>query len=135
GAGRDEGGTMVTAVGIMRRFLDERGGRAVIPPALARRAFAETYVHLSLARRGRSRLAALQCLVKALGYAPGYLPAWKCLASLALPERGRRWLRQRLGRPVDWEVRARVAHGGAVGSKPRADADTQGALAPWPVIG
>jgi glycosyltransferase involved in cell wall biosynthesis len=102
---RDEGGTGYTALMIMRRFLDERGGRTLLPPALVRQAFAETYVHIGLLRRRRSRLAALGCHLQALWHSPLCPLAWKSLASLALPQAGRRWLRRALGRPRGWDDR------------------------------
>ena len=100
---------LVTATHIMRRFLDEWGGRQVLDPGVIRRAEAETYCHLGLARRGRSRWAALPCYLRSLLLAPAYGPSWKGLVSLPLPESLRRCLRRILGRPVDWSVRRPLA--------------------------
>jgi glycosyltransferase involved in cell wall biosynthesis len=100
---------LLIALEVMRRFLDERGGRDVIDPAVVRRAKAETYFHLSLAKRPRAPLAALRFNLLGLAMEPGYLPAWKGLASLPIPEWGRKWVRRLLGRPVDWNQRRPVA--------------------------
>jgi glycosyltransferase involved in cell wall biosynthesis len=98
-----------TALGIMRRFLDEHGGRGLLDPAAIRHAEAETCCHIGLARRSASRLAALRWYVRALARAPGYGPAWRGLLTLPLPEAARRLLRRALGRPVDWAVRRPLA--------------------------
>jgi len=91
-----------TALAVMRRFLDDKGGRQRLGGRLVRRAWAETYAHLGLFVRSRSRVGALGCYGKALAAAPGYVPAWKGLVSTLLPEAARRCLRRALGRPVDW---------------------------------
>jgi glycosyltransferase involved in cell wall biosynthesis len=100
---------LATVLGIMRRFLDEQGGREVLDPAAIRFAEAETCYHIGLARRPVSRVAALPWYLRALFLAPGYGPAWRGLLSLPLPEAARRLLRRALGRPVDWTVRRPVA--------------------------
>jgi glycosyltransferase involved in cell wall biosynthesis len=111
-----DGKQEMVALGVMRRFLKERGGSRVLSPALVREAFAQTYVNISLARRRRSRWAALPSNLQALWYSPAHRGAWRSLASLPLPEGGRRWLRRALGWPADWELRAPVSKGtGAVG--------------------
>jgi glycosyltransferase involved in cell wall biosynthesis len=96
---------LATVDRIMRRFLERRGGKEVLNPAVVRRARAEIYYDMGLVRRQRSRLAALPCYVRALTLAPTYGLAWQGLASLPLPERVRRWCRRALGKPVDWAVR------------------------------
>jgi glycosyltransferase involved in cell wall biosynthesis len=111
-------GKLLIALAVMDRFLNERGGRAVLSPAGVRRAYAETYFHLALARRPSSSWAALGFSLKALAASPVYLPAWKGLASLAVPEGGRRWLRRALGRPADWSVPAPVVPGERGASAP-----------------
>jgi glycosyltransferase involved in cell wall biosynthesis len=93
---------MVTVDRIMRRFLERRGGRQLLNPAVVRRSRAEVFYQMGLARRRRSRLAALPCYLRALALSPGHGLAWQGLASLPLPERVRRWCRRALGRPVDW---------------------------------
>jgi glycosyltransferase involved in cell wall biosynthesis len=90
---------------IMRRFLDDRGGRAQVDPAVVRNTFARAYFGLALARRNRSRLAALPGHLRALALCPGSALAWQGLVSLFLPEAARRRLRLALGRPADWAVR------------------------------
>ncbi len=94
---------LLLALTVMERFLDEYGGRDKIPASVVREARAETYFHISLAKRGHAPLEALRFTLKGLAASPSYLPAWKGLASLPVPERGRRLLRRMLGRPVDWE--------------------------------
>jgi glycosyltransferase involved in cell wall biosynthesis len=93
---------------IMDRFLREQSGCKALSSDVVRRARAETYFHLALAKRGRSRLASLAYNLRALAISPGYLAAWKSLASLPIPESGRRLLRRALGQPADWNVRSPV---------------------------
>jgi glycosyltransferase involved in cell wall biosynthesis len=93
-----------TVAGIQRRFLEERGGRAVVRPAVRRRARAEVCCNLGLAWRQRSRLRALRWYGQALASSPGLLLAWRGLASLPLPELVRRWFRRALGKRPDWTV-------------------------------
>jgi glycosyltransferase involved in cell wall biosynthesis len=107
---RTENGLLI-ALEVMQRFLDRDQGVELIPAPVVRRARAETYFHLSLARRQRSLWAALKYNLQALAVEPGYLPAWKSLASLALPEQGRRLVRRLLGKPVDWSIRTPLAPG------------------------
>jgi glycosyltransferase involved in cell wall biosynthesis len=95
---------LLTALEIMHRFLKE-GGREMIRPAVVRQATAETYFHLSLAKRQQAPLSALRFNLKGLAASPAYLPAWKGLMSLPLPEKARRMIRRLLGRPADWERR------------------------------
>jgi glycosyltransferase involved in cell wall biosynthesis len=100
---------LLVALDIMHRFLEEGGGRERVGANVVRWARAETYFHLSLSQRQRAPWSALKSNLQALAYAPGYLPAWKGLASLALPEKGRRLARRLLGKPVDWTVRPPVS--------------------------
>jgi glycosyltransferase involved in cell wall biosynthesis len=88
--------------GIMRRFLDQQGGRKLVQPRVVRQARAELFYHMSVLRRQRSRLSALPWIMRSLTLCPGYGLAWKGLAALPLPEMVRRWVRRALGRPVDW---------------------------------
>jgi hypothetical protein len=104
---------LLTVDHIMRRFLDEHGGRALVDPDVVRRARAELYFHIGLARRRRTRLRALPYYVRSLALCPGNLQVWRSLASLPLPERVRRWLRRALGKPVDWSVPRPVAESSA----------------------
>jgi glycosyltransferase involved in cell wall biosynthesis len=107
---RTENGLLI-ALEVMQRFLDQGQGVELIRAPVIRRARAETYFHLSLARRNRSLWAALKFNLQALAVAPGYLPAWKSLASLALPEQGRRLVRRLLGKPVDWSIQTPLTPG------------------------
>jgi len=102
---------LLVALDIMRRFLEENGGRERVRWHVVRQARAETYFNLSLTQRHRAPWSALKSNLKALANAPGYLPAWKGLVSLALPEKGRRLARRLLGKPVDWTVRSPVSTG------------------------
>jgi glycosyltransferase involved in cell wall biosynthesis len=95
---------------ITTRFLNEYGGRAALPPGVIRRSQADTYYHLGLYRRCRSRLGALPWYVRCLALAPGHTLAWRGLASLALPEAWRRKLRVACGRSPDWTVRQPAAN-------------------------
>jgi glycosyltransferase involved in cell wall biosynthesis len=96
---------------IRRRFLDEQGGRALLEPALVRRAESETCHHLGVVTRNRSRLAALPWHVRAVRRDPTCGLAWRGLFSLWLPERLRRHLRRALGKPEDWSVRRPLGAG------------------------
>jgi hypothetical protein len=88
----------------MGRFVTRDDAAGAIPRSTRRRAFAETYFHLSLARRPRSRLGALSRNLQALALAPSYFAAWKGLAALALPDAGRRSLRRLAKRSADWDA-------------------------------
>jgi glycosyltransferase involved in cell wall biosynthesis len=99
---------LLVVLRVMRRFLDELGGRDLLGRRVIRTAWAETCYHLGLATAARSRLAALPWYVRCLVRSPGYAPAWKGLASLPLPEVVRRGLRRALGRPADWSRRRPV---------------------------
>jgi glycosyltransferase involved in cell wall biosynthesis len=101
---------LLIAMQVMRRFLEE-GGRERISARVVRRAWAETYFHLSLTQRQRCLASALKSNLQALAQAPAYLVAWKGLASLALPEKGRRLVRRLLGKPVDWTMRSSLTQG------------------------
>jgi len=90
------------ALGIMRRFLDEQGGRNLLCPTVVRRAFAETYAHVALGKRDRQRMAAVGWLLRALMVDPCFAGAWRELASALMPESVRRVLRRALRRPVQW---------------------------------
>ena len=94
-----------TATRIMARFLNERGGRKNLSPAIVRRSQAETHYEIALAVRSRSRWAALPWYLRALWSMPNFGLAWQGLVSLPLPEAVRRTLRRSLGRPADWAVR------------------------------
>jgi hypothetical protein len=99
----------LTAVqGIMQRFLDREEGRHCLSPSVVRQAWAETYYHTALAKRGRSRLAALPWYLRCLLRAPAYGLAWQGLGALFLPEALRRRLRIACGRPADWSIRKRA---------------------------
>ncbi len=87
---------LATVLEIMRRFLDEHGGRAALPRAVVRQAWAETYCHLAWLRLRRGRLAALPWYLRAVAAAPGHAPAWHGLASLPLPNGMRSRLRRAL---------------------------------------
>jgi glycosyltransferase involved in cell wall biosynthesis len=94
---------------IMRRFLDGHGGRECLPASVIHRAFSDTYCTRALGQREQSRMAALRWYCHALVNAPLWLPAWKGLASLGLPEAARRQLRRLLGRREDWSRRQRIS--------------------------
>jgi glycosyltransferase involved in cell wall biosynthesis len=100
-----------TILRIRRHFLDELGGRLLLPGRLVRRASAEAYSALGLVVRDRSRLTALGWYGRALASAPLHGLAWKGLASLLLPESSRRLVRRALGKPIDWRVREPVVRG------------------------
>ena len=96
-------------LGIMERFIAQRGGREALPPSLIRRAFAETYCSLGFAERDRALLTSLRCYVRALGFRPLRYGTWRGLATAALPEAARRAVRRALGRSTDWRTLAQPA--------------------------
>jgi glycosyltransferase involved in cell wall biosynthesis len=88
----------IEAMNVMRKFLDVHGGRALISSAAVRRAWSTSYWDLGRLRRKRSRWAALACYAHSLAHAPFYLPSWRGLLTLPLPESSRHWLRRVLRR-------------------------------------
>jgi glycosyltransferase involved in cell wall biosynthesis len=99
---------LTVAFGIMRRFLTTEGGRRLLTPTVIRQATVETHYHMALARRNRSRLAALPAYFRCLLLTPTYGPAWRGLCALFLPEALRRRLRVACGQPADWSVHKRT---------------------------
>jgi glycosyltransferase involved in cell wall biosynthesis len=99
---------LAVVTGIMARFLANAEAARALDRAAVREALAETHYHIALAARERSRLTALGWYLSAVARNPRYFLAWQGLASLALPERCRRWCRRALGRPAHWGER-RVA--------------------------
>ncbi|MHB1035979.1 MAG: glycosyltransferase family 2 protein [Pirellulales bacterium] len=108
------------ALAIMRRFLDERGGRNSLDRRTVRRAYAETYLHIGQAKARRSRLAALPWFARSLAQLPVCLETWKELVKLCLPQPVFRALRRALGRPNDAVQSASVAPGGRPATAPTA---------------
>lgn len=99
---------LLTVFGIMQRFRAGPEGRR-LDPAGVRAAEAETCYHIALARRSRSRLAALPWYLRCLHRSPSFGLGWQGLASLPLPESARRLARVALGRPADWSIRQPAA--------------------------
>ena len=99
---------LLTVYGIMERFRAGPAG-SMIDPATVCTAEAETCYHIALARRSRSRLAALPWYLRCLHRSPSFGLGWQGLASLPLPESARRLARVALGRPADWSVRQPAA--------------------------
>lgn len=88
--------------GIMDRFLNLRGGRALLSPVLVRQAYAETYCSLALLQRRKNSFAALRSYLHALTYNPVRQATWKGVIALTIPEWGRRIRRMLLGLPQNW---------------------------------
>ncbi len=86
---------------IMRRFLDDYGGRWMLDSATIRRSYAETYLHMGQAKVARSRLAAFSWYLRALLTLPTLAETWKELAKLPIPAVGRRMLRSLTRKHVD----------------------------------
>jgi glycosyltransferase involved in cell wall biosynthesis len=86
------------AMGIMRRFLDEIGGRERLGARTIRRAWSETYSHRAQYARQRSRKVALGWYLRAVAADPRYLEPWRDLITLPLPRSALRWLRAATGR-------------------------------------
>lgn len=87
---------LLTALTIMNRFLQEHPGQ--LDRAWVRQCYQETYGHLGLAVRDRSRLDSAAWQIRALAKGPWNLGAWKEMAKLLLPGRVERWLRGVVGR-------------------------------------
>jgi glycosyltransferase involved in cell wall biosynthesis len=92
----------IVGIDITRRFLDEYGGRQLLSPALVRRTLAAMYADIGLAKRDRRRIEALAWYLRALWTLPQLARAWKGIATVFLPERVRRCIRQACGRPITW---------------------------------
>lgn len=83
-----------TALFIMRRFLDEYGGRELLPAWVIKAAFATTYANYAWYLRSHCPQEALRKYADALSYDPVHLAAWKgllrtigVLAALSLRQR------------------------------------------------
>jgi hypothetical protein len=100
------------ALAIMRRFLDQRGGRQSLERRVVRRAYAETYLHVGQIKARRWRLAAIPWYVRSLARLPVCLETWKELVKLCLPQAVFRALRRALSGPDDAVPSASVARGG-----------------------
>ncbi len=96
------------ALDIMNRFRSVHPAAGKLLPGEVSRAYAETYGHLALAQRDRSRRAALGSLIQAARWTPLDLAIWRGVLALALPEFARQALRTALRRP-NWRVRRPVA--------------------------
>ncbi len=82
---------------IIDRFLDERGGRRRVSPALVRWALADLCCDTALALGSTSRSAALSWYARSLRYRPNHAGAWKGILTTWWPERLRGVVRQALG--------------------------------------
>ena len=102
-------GRLMSVLGIMRRFLEEHGGRELLKGAVVRRAFAETYTHIGMAKARQSRLAALPWLLRAVATSPGHGYCWKQMGATSLPMIARQFVRRALGRPVETFNRQRLS--------------------------
>jgi glycosyltransferase involved in cell wall biosynthesis len=83
---------------IMRRFLDEYGGRERVAPAVVRQSWAETYFHTGYHAQRRSRLAAIPWYLRAIAQSPSHGDPWRGLISIALPRAVYSYLRGAAGR-------------------------------------
>jgi glycosyltransferase involved in cell wall biosynthesis len=93
-----------TAQRIIRRFLDERGGREVLPSSMVRRTLAELCCDMGGAVNGLERAS---WFLRALWHRPQHRLAWHALLAFWWPDRLRWFMRRLLGRP-DWERPRRV---------------------------
>jgi hypothetical protein len=99
-----------TVLGIRRRFLDERGGRELIAPAIVRRAYAQTYALLAMATVRRSRLSGVRWALRGLATYPFSAVVWEALRAVLLPGSlrliARHWLDRARGRRPQAQARA-----------------------------
>src|SRR5215831_18389809 len=94
-----------TAHAIVSRFLDERGGRAALPPPLVRRTLAELCCDMGSAVAGVERIG---WFLRALWHRPQHGLAWHALLAFWWPDRLRSLARRLLGKP-NWERPRRVS--------------------------
>lgn len=94
-----------TAQRIIRRFLDERGGREVLPASLIRRTLAELCCDMGGAVSGLERAG---WFLRALWHRPQDRLAWHALVAFWWPDRLRSFVRRLLGKP-DWERPRRLS--------------------------
>jgi|GEM_PF-6636197 len=90
------------AMRIMRRFLNEQGGRNALPSSVVRQAFADTYCSLGLVQREHSFWRSLKSYGQAVMYQPLGMSGYRGMVAALLPERARRNVRRALGRPQEW---------------------------------
>ncbi len=88
---------------IIRRFLDELGGRQRLDPALVRLVLAEHYLDTGNNLAEPSRLRSTAWFLKSMRTCPTYWPAWKQSVLIWLPRPLVACLRRLLGRP-DWRI-------------------------------
>lgn len=81
------------ALRIMDRFLNERGGRKLLPRRVVRRAYAETYAHIGRAVARRTRLRAAAWFLRALAADPLAIEAWHTILHTTVPAWMKRLLR------------------------------------------
>lgn len=73
------------ALGIMRRFLEDRKGRELLPASQVRLSFAETYANLGCVQSARSKCAAASSYLQAVVYRPWQASAWLGIVKLGIP--------------------------------------------------
>jgi glycosyltransferase involved in cell wall biosynthesis len=84
---------------IIDRFLDERGGRDRLDPALVRLVLAEHCWDTGNAYMERSWLCAMPWYLRSFRHQPLYWPSWRALGTCWWPQRWKKWLRGLLGPP------------------------------------
>lgn len=97
---------------IIDRFLDDRGGRERLNPALVRRALADLCCDTALALRPTSRAVALTWYARSLRHRPHDYDAWRGLLTSWWPEPIKSAIRGMLGRASDnpWHTTGVVRH-------------------------
>jgi O-antigen/teichoic acid export membrane protein/GT2 family glycosyltransferase len=95
---------LMTAQAIVRRFLDERGGREALPHALVQRTLADLCCDMGGVVTGSERA---RWFLRALKHRPLHSVAWHALLTCWWPGQFRGWVRQVLGKP-DWERPRRI---------------------------
>jgi O-antigen/teichoic acid export membrane protein/glycosyltransferase involved in cell wall biosynthesis len=88
-----------TAQEIVRRFLDERGGRESLPHSLVQRTLADLCCDMGGVVSGVERVG---WFMRALWHRPQHRLAWHALLAFWWPDCMRGWARRLLGKP-DWE--------------------------------
>jgi O-antigen/teichoic acid export membrane protein/GT2 family glycosyltransferase len=95
---------VMTAQEIVRRFLDERGGREALPHALVQRTLADLCCDMGGVVKGSERA---RWFLRALRHRPLHGTAWHALLTCWWPSQLRGWVRHVLGKP-DWERPRRI---------------------------
>lgn len=86
------GRMLLSALEIMDRFLDQYGGRDLLPPNVIRRAYAETYAHVGQSYERRLNLRSWGWFLRSVSTDPLCQEAWRSILQFAMPN----WMKHSL---------------------------------------